>query len=137
MFSEGLASVMVAHLEVPALEPQKGVPSSLSYKTITDLLKNELNFEGLIFTDALNMKGASNYRAPGEIDLAAFLAGNDVLLFAEDVPKAIEKFNEALENKTLTEERLEYSVRSEEHTSELQSRPHLVCRLLLEKKKMK
>lgn len=111
MFSEGLASVMVAHLEVPALEPQKGVPSSLSYKTITDLLKNELNFEGLIFTDALNMKGASNYKAPGEIDLAAFLAGNDVLLFAEDVPKAIEKFNEALENKTLTEERLAYSVK--------------------------
>lgn len=111
MISEGLASIMVAHLEVPALEPQKGVPSSLSYKTITDLLKTELSFEGLIFTDALNMKGASNYKAPGEIDLAAFLAGNDVLLFAEDVPKAIKKFNEALENKTLTEERLAYSVK--------------------------
>src|SRR5690554_2332661 len=111
MISEGLASIMVAHLEVPALEPHKGIPSSLSYKTITELLKNELNFQGLIFTDALNMKGASNYKAPGEIDLAAFLAGNDVLLFAEDVPKAIQKFNEALENKSLTEERLAHSVK--------------------------
>ncbi|HUH26553.1 MAG TPA: glycoside hydrolase family 3 N-terminal domain-containing protein, partial [Flavobacterium sp.] len=111
LISQGLSSVMVAHLEVPALESQKGVPSSLSYKTITELLKNEMKFEGLIFTDALNMKGASNFKSPGEIDLAAFQAGNDVLLFAEDVPKAIEKFNQAFENGEFTEERLAYSVK--------------------------
>jgi len=111
LISEGLASIMVAHLEVPALESKKSVPTSLSHSTITDLLKNELGFEGLIFTDALNMKGASNYKTPGEIDLAAFLAGNDVLLFSEDVPKAIQKFNEALKNNTLNEERLAYSVK--------------------------
>ena len=111
LISAGLSSVMVAHLEVPALEPQKGVPSSLSYKTITELLKEEMKFEGLIFTDALNMKGASNFKSPGEIDLAAFQAGNDVLLFAEDVPKAIEKFNQAFEKGEFTEERLAYSVK--------------------------
>lgn len=111
IISKGLASIMVAHLDVPVYEPNSGTPSSLSYKIVTDLLKDDLKFEGLIFTDALNMKGASNFKSPGEIDLEAFLAGNDVLLFPEDVPKAIEKFNEALESQRLSEERLAYSVK--------------------------
>ncbi|WCM43036.1 serine hydrolase [Flavobacterium sp. CBA20B-1] len=111
MIKEGLASVMVAHLSVPALEPKSGVPTSLSYNTITKLLKEELNFKGLIFTDALNMKGVANHKSPGEVDLAAFLAGNDVLLFAENVPLAVEKFNEAFEKGEFTEERLAHSVK--------------------------
>jgi len=88
LINEGLNSVMVAHLNVPALEIQMNYPSSLSSKVVTDLLKNELGFNGLIFTDALNMKGASDFKKPGEIELAAFLAGNDILLISEDVPKA-------------------------------------------------
>lgn len=111
LIKEGLASVMVAHLDVPALESTKGVPTSLSYNTITNVLKNELNFKGLIFTDALNMKGVTNHKSPGEVDLAAFLAGNDVLLFAENVPLAIEKLNKAYENKEFTDERLAHSVK--------------------------
>lgn len=107
----GLASVMVAHLDVPALEPNKGVPTSLSYKTITELLKEDFDFEGLIFTDALNMKGASNYKTPGEVDLAAFLAGNDVMLFAENVPVAIQKFKEAYDNDLFSDRRLAHSVK--------------------------
>jgi len=111
LIKEGLASVMVAHLSVPALESDKNVPTSLSYNTITNILKKELNFKGLIFTDALNMKGVANYKSPGEVDLAAFLAGNDVLLFAENVPLAIDKFNEAFTNGDFTEERLAHSVK--------------------------
>jgi len=111
LIKEGLASVMVAHLDVPALEPKKGVPTSLSHGTVTSLLKDDLNFKGLIFTDALNMKGAANFKSPGEIDLAAFQAGNDVLLFAENVPLALEKFNAAFENGEITEERLAHSVK--------------------------
>lgn len=111
LIEKGLASVMVAHLNVPSLESQANLPSSLSSKVVTDILKKELNFEGLIFTDALNMKGASNFKQPGDIDLAAFLAGNDVLLFAEDVPKAVVKFKEAYKKKILTEKRLAYSVK--------------------------
>lgn len=111
LIKEGLASVMVAHLDVPALEPNKGVPTSLSYNTITNVLKNDLSFKGLVFTDALNMKGASSFKSPGEIDFAAFQAGNDVLLFAENVPLAIEKFNTAYENKEFTDERLAHSVK--------------------------
>ncbi|WP_338410113.1 glycoside hydrolase family 3 N-terminal domain-containing protein [uncultured Flavobacterium sp.] len=111
LIKNGLASIMVAHLNVPNLEPQENLPSSLSYKIVTDLLKNKLKFNGLIFTDALNMKGASNFKLPGDIDLAAFLAGNDVLLFAEDVPKAVLKFKEAYDSNIITKKRLEHSVK--------------------------
>lgn len=111
LIEKGLASVMVAHLNVPSLEKQSNLPSSLSYNVVTNILKNQLKFEGLIFTDALNMKGASNFKQPGDIDLAAFLAGNDVLLFAEDVPKAVAKFKDAFKKKKITEQRLAYSVK--------------------------
>lgn len=111
LIKNGLSSVMVAHLNVPSIEPRENYPTSISYNVVTNILKNELQFEGLIFTDALNMKGASNFKKPGDIDLEAFLAGNDVLLFAENVPVAIKKFNEAKKEGRLTEERLAYSVK--------------------------
>ncbi len=111
LINKGLASVMVAHLEVPAFETRKGYPSSISNVIITDLLKNELHFKGLIFTDALNMKGASNFKSPGDIDLAAFQAGNDILLFPENVPVAVQKIKEAYEQNLITEERLSHSVK--------------------------
>ena len=111
MFNLGLASVMVAHLNVPSLETRENYPSSISYNIVTNILKKELNFKGLIFTDALNMKGASNFKKPGEIDLEAFLAGNDILLFAEDVPLAIEKFTQAYKDTLITDERIENSVK--------------------------
>ncbi len=102
---------MVAHLNVPSLEIQMNYPSSLSSKVVTDLLKNELGFNGLIFTDALNMKGASDFKKPGEIELAAFLAGNDVLLISEDVPKAMEFLINSYNEEIITEKRLAYSVK--------------------------
>src|SRR5690554_1676216 len=111
LFKEGLASVMVAHLNVPVLESRSGYPSSISKSIVTDLLQEKMKFKGLIFTDALNMKGASNFKSPGEIDLEAFLAGNDILLFPENVPVAIEKFKEALASNILSEKRLEHSVK--------------------------
>ena len=111
LFQEGLSSVMVAHLNVPALEKRKKFPSSISKAIVTDLLQNDLNFQGLIFTDALNMKGASNFKKPGEIDLAAFLAGNDVLLISESIPKAHQLIVEAIRKGKISEERLSRSVK--------------------------
>jgi beta-glucosidase-like glycosyl hydrolase/CubicO group peptidase (beta-lactamase class C family) len=111
LFAEGLASVMVAHLNVPSLEPRENIPSSVSHNIITDLLKNEMGFKGLIFTDALNMKAAANFRAPGEIDLEAFLAGNDILLCPENVPVAAEKLCMAYQDSMISDERLAYSVK--------------------------
>lgn len=111
LFDEGLASVMVGHLNVPSLEPKENTPSSVSHAIITDVLKNQLGFKGLIFTDALNMKAAQNFRKPGEIDLEAFLAGNDILLCAENVPIAKEKICLAYQDSLISEERLAYSVK--------------------------
>lgn len=111
MIRKGLASVMVAHLDVPSIESRKGYPTSISYNVITNILKNELKFNGLVITDALNMKGASNFKQPGDIDLEAFLAGNDILLFPENVPVAIQKIKEAFDDKKITEERLAASVK--------------------------
>ena len=110
MFDSGLASIMAAHLSVPALEPDPAIPTSISYKVITKLLKNKMGFNGLVFTDALNMKGAANYKKPGEIDLAAFLAGNDMLLIPENVGAAVKKIKYALKKRTLTIGRLNHSV---------------------------
>ena len=111
LFAEGLASVMVAHLNVPSLEPRENTPSSVSHNIITDVLKNQMGFRGLIFTDALNMKAAANFRQPGEIDLEAFLAGNDILLCPENVPVAIEKLCVAYQDSLISDERLAYSVK--------------------------
>ena len=111
LIQEGLSSVMVAHLNVPSLEERYGYPSSISKTIVTDILKGQLGFNGLIFTDALNMKGAANFKKPGEIDLAAFLAGNDVLLISEDIPKAHALLVNAFRDGTITEERLAHSVK--------------------------
>lgn len=110
IFDTGLSSVMVAHLSVPALEPNPELPTSLSYKVITNLLKEQMGFNGLIFTDALNMKGAANYAKPGAIDLAAFMAGNDMLLIPENVGAAVKKIKRAINRGRISMERLEYSV---------------------------
>jgi beta-glucosidase-like glycosyl hydrolase/CubicO group peptidase (beta-lactamase class C family) len=111
MFDEGLVSVMVAHLNIPSLEPREGYPTSISYSVVNNLLKEQLGFDGLIFTDALNMKGASNFKKPGDIDLEAFLAGNDILLFAENVPLAVEKICIAFQEGLISENRLAESVK--------------------------
>ncbi|WP_298396311.1 glycoside hydrolase family 3 N-terminal domain-containing protein [Flavobacterium sp.] len=111
MFDEGLVSVMVAHLNIPSIEPRDNFPTSVSYNVVTNLLQEELGFDGLIFTDALNMKAASKFMKPGDIDLEAFMAGNDILLFAENVPLAYQKILEAYNNGLITEERLAKSVK--------------------------
>lgn len=111
MFHEGLSSVMVGHLNVPSLESRSNFPSSISYNVVTNILQKELGFKGLIFTDALNMKGISSFNIPSEINFEAFMAGNDVLLFPENVPVAIEKFKLAYSTNLITEERLALSVK--------------------------
>lgn len=106
----GLASVMVAHLNVPSLDPS-GTPTSLSPIVVDSLLRKELKFNGLSFTDALNMKGVSSMYSPGEVDLRALLAGNDVLLFAEDVPEATRRIKAAIEEGRISMASLDQHVR--------------------------
>jgi beta-glucosidase-like glycosyl hydrolase/CubicO group peptidase (beta-lactamase class C family) len=111
LIQEGLASVMVAHLNVPSLEVKEGYPSSLSKHIVTDILKEKLGFRGLIFTDALDMKGAADFSETGDIDLAAFMAGNDVILMSKDVGVGVYKIIEAYNKGEITEARLERSVK--------------------------
>ncbi|MBS1616833.1 MAG: hypothetical protein JST06_12030 [Bacteroidetes bacterium] len=106
MIAAGVKSIMVAHLAIPALEPASHVPTTLSRHVVTDLLRHQMGFQGLVFTDALNMKGVTKYYAPGEVDLRALQAGNDVLLFSQDVPTAIAKIKAALHSQQLSEEEL-------------------------------
>lgn len=105
LINHGLASIMAAHLNVPAMDAS-GKPSSLSQKVIGEYLKNKLNFNGLVFTDALNMGGVANKYPPGEVDVQALLAGNDILLFSQDVPTAILKIKEAIANGKISEEEI-------------------------------
>ncbi len=111
MIRKGIGSVMVAHLSVPAIEPQKKVPTTLSKNTITDLLRNKLGFKGLIFTDALNMKGIAKYYSPGEIDVRALIAGNDMLLFSQDVPSGMKKIMAAIDSGKITWPEIEIHVK--------------------------
>lgn len=111
LIKAGLSSVMVAHLNVPNLEIKKDLPSSLSEQIITGILKEQLQFKGLIFTDALNMKGVATKGKNGDVELAAFLAGNDILLMPTEVQKAKEKLIKAYNRGTFSENRLAYSVK--------------------------
>lgn len=103
LIEQKLASMMVAHLYIPSLDATENQASTLSPKIVNGLLRDSLGFEGLVFTDALNMKGVSAYYEPGEVDVKALMAGNDVLLFPLDVPIAIKKIKAALASGEITE----------------------------------
>ncbi len=103
LMEEGLKSIMIAHLEIPSLEPQKGRPSSLSKSIVTDMLIKDLGFNGLIFTDGLQMKGVSNYLEPGELELQALIAGNDILVFPKSIPATVQTIKNAIHKGIISE----------------------------------
>lgn len=106
LIKNGLGSVMVAHLHIPALDNTPNMPTTLSSKVINGLLKKDMGFKGLVFTDALNMKGVSDLYPPGEVDVRALLAGNDILLFSGDVPTAIVKIKVAIKEGKISMEEI-------------------------------
>jgi len=106
LINNGLSGVMVAHLQIPALDSSFNSASSLSNKIITGLLKEKLGFKGLIFTDALVMQGVSKYNAPGAIALKAFIAGTDILLMPADIEAAINEIKMALTSGQITMEQI-------------------------------
>jgi beta-glucosidase-like glycosyl hydrolase/CubicO group peptidase (beta-lactamase class C family) len=88
LVEQGVGSIMVGHLEVPALEAEANRPTSLSRATTTQLLRKELDFKGLTFTDGLGMQGVAKHFPSGEVEAQALLAGNDILLLPQDMAKA-------------------------------------------------
>ena len=107
LIDSGLGSMMIAHLYIPSLDDRPNRASTLSENIVTDLLQKEMGFDGLIFTDALNMRGVSAFYDPGKLDVEALLAGNDVLLFSEDVPKAIEEIKTAIDQKLISQKEID------------------------------
>jgi len=107
LIEDGLASMMVAHLYIPAYVNEYNKATTLSKNVVTHLLQDTLGFKGLIFTDALNMKGVSSFYKPGVVDVKALLAGNDVLLFSEDISMAVSEIKKAIVAKEITQEEID------------------------------
>jgi beta-glucosidase-like glycosyl hydrolase/CubicO group peptidase (beta-lactamase class C family) len=96
IFKAGVGSVMVAHLSVPAIDSTPHMPTSISHNSVTQLLRKELNYNGLTFTDALEMKGVAKYFPDGEASREALIAGNDMLCLPGDIPGSIKKVRKAI-----------------------------------------
>jgi len=111
LMDKGIGGVMVAHLYVPSLENEKGIPASISKKIVTGLLKEKYDYKGLIITDALNMGAVANKFKAGELDALAFKAGNDIMLFSQDVATGKRLIQKAIDNKEISQSRVEESVK--------------------------
>ena len=107
LINAGAMGVMIAHLSIPALDTTRNRPSTLSPAIVTNLLKNELGFQGLIFSDAMNMKGVTKYFPSGQADELGLEAGMDVLEFTEDVPKALALVKQAVAEGRISQESLD------------------------------
>jgi beta-N-acetylhexosaminidase len=104
-----IMSVMTAHLNVPALDSNTNIPSSLSRPIVTGLLKEEMGFEGIVVTDALNMKGANEFFKPGEVTAKALAAGNDLMEFVEDVNASVDMIKQYVLRGEISPEQIERS----------------------------
>ncbi|AYZ10482.1 glycoside hydrolase family 3 protein [Chryseobacterium arthrosphaerae] len=111
LMDKGIGGVMVAHLYVPSLESEKGIPASVSKNIITGLLKDKLGYKGLIITDALNMGAVANKYKPGELDALAFKAGNDIMLFSQGVSEGKKLIQKAIDKGEIPQSRVEESVK--------------------------
>ncbi len=108
--SAEINGIMVAHLNIPALETDPNRPASLSENIIHQKLRMEYDYHGLVFTDALNMRGVTAIYPPGKAELEAFKAGCDVLLMPVNVPAVLETFTKALKQGEISENMIDEKV---------------------------
>ncbi len=111
LIKNGVASMMVAHLYIPAYDTINNLAATLSKNITTTLLKEKMGYNGLIFTDALNMKGVADFYPSGELELKALLAGNDVLLYSSNVPEAWNRIHLAIQNCEIDQEFIDEKVK--------------------------
>jgi len=109
LIDNGVNSVMIAHLAVPALDNSNNIPSTLSHKIVTELLIDSMQFSGLIITDGLDMKGVTKYYKVGMVALKALQAGNDILLIPDNVPASIQNIKNAVAEGIISDNQLAYS----------------------------
>jgi beta-N-acetylhexosaminidase len=111
MINEGVASIMIGHLHVPSLESRPNRPATLSRPIITDLLRNQLGYDGLVVTDAMDMQGVTKYFKGGIAEAEAIAAGVDLVLMPFDLPAAINKTKEYIIQGKISPSQFEESVR--------------------------
>jgi beta-glucosidase-like glycosyl hydrolase/CubicO group peptidase (beta-lactamase class C family) len=111
VFDAGIGSVMIAHLSVPAIDNTANKATSISKNSVTDLLRNSLHYNGLTFTDALEMKGVAKYFPQGTIAVEAIIAGNDMLCLPASVGESIDVIKKAIADKRITWEDINNKVR--------------------------
>ncbi|MBC5994310.1 glycoside hydrolase family 3 protein [Pontibacter cellulosilyticus] len=107
LIKHGVGGIMVAHMHIPQLDATQNLPSTLSPPIVKGLLKNDLEFKGLVFTDAMVMKGVTKYFETGEAEAKALIAGNDILERLANVPKAIKAIKQAVANGELSQQELD------------------------------
>ncbi len=102
IFNAGIGSVMIAHLYIPAIDTTLNRATSLSPTNINTLMRKQLGYNGLTFTDGLEMKGVTKFFPDGTASAQSLIAGNDMLCIPEDVPNAIKKIKDAIKKKQLS-----------------------------------
>lgn len=111
LIKQGAAGVMIAHMNIPALDPTPNMPSTLSKPIVTGILKEQQKFEGIIISDAMGMKGVVKYFKDGEADVMGIIAGNDILELSENSKRAVKMVRQAIKDQRLTIERIDESVK--------------------------
>ncbi|MES2417467.1 MAG: glycoside hydrolase family 3 protein [Bacteroidota bacterium] len=111
LIKQGAAGVMIAHMNIPALDATPNMPSTLSQPIVTGILKNEIGFKGIIISDAMGMKGVVKYFKDGEADVMGIIAGNDILELSENSKRAVKMVRQAIRDQRLTIERIDESVK--------------------------
>jgi len=102
LIKAGVGSMMIAHLAIPSIDTTANLPTSLSVKNVTDLLRNELGYQGISFTDALEMQGVAKFFPKGDASVMSLIAGNDMLCLPGDIPGSISKVRQAIKEKKLS-----------------------------------
>ncbi len=111
LIGEGLRGMMIGHLYVPSLDSAKNMPATLSHQVVTGLLVNQLGFHGFVVTDALDMQGVAKFFKPGEIEVKALEAGNDILLLPQHLDVAVHGIKTAIDSGLISQEVLERKCR--------------------------
>ncbi len=111
LINQGANGVMIAHMNIPSLDPTPNIPSTLSKPIVTDLLRKELGFKGLVISDAMGMKGVVKHYKNGEADVMGIIAGNDVLELSENSKRAVKMVLKAIKEKRIDMAQINQSVK--------------------------
>lgn len=111
LIKQGAAGVMIAHMNIPALDATPNMPSTLSRPIVTGILKEQLGFKGLVISDAMGMKGVVKHFKDGEADVMGIIAGNDILELSENSDRAVKLVRRAIRQDRISMERIDESVK--------------------------